>query len=56
MATTKLTAPNGATVSVDSGRVENLLRRGFTKTGDAPAKKAPAKKAAAKKSASSDDS
>lgn len=56
MAATKLTAPNGATVSVDSGRVENLLRRGFTKTGDSPAKKEPAKKAAPQKSAQSDNS
>lgn len=52
MATTKLTAPNGATVSVDSSRVENLLARGFTKAGSStatPAKKAPAKKAAPSK-------
>lgn len=58
MATTKLTAPNGATVSVDSGRVDNLLRQGFTESGDAKpaAKKAPAKKSASKKSASFDNS
>lgn len=47
MATTKLTAPNGATVSVDSKRVENLLRRGFTKASETT--KAPAKKAASSK-------
>lgn len=46
MATTKLTAPNGATVSVDSGRVENLLRRGFTKASEP---KATAKKASSSK-------
>jgi hypothetical protein len=50
MATTKLKAPNGASVSVDSGRVDNLLRRGFTRPSET---KAPAKKATAKKAASS---
>jgi hypothetical protein len=47
MGATKLIAPNGASVSVDSGRVDNLLRRGFTKASDA---KAPAKKATSSKS------
>lgn len=51
MAETKLTAPNGATVSVDSGRVDNLLRHGFAKTTSET--KAPAKKAASKKSSKS---
>lgn len=57
MAATKMTAPNGVLVSVDSSRVESLLRRGFTQDGgDKPAaKKAPAKKAAPKKSAPSDN-
>ena len=57
MASTKLTAPNGAKVTVDSGRVESLMRQGFTQDGDKPAaaKKAPAKKAASKKSDSSDN-
>ena len=56
MAVTKMTAPNGVAVSVDSGRVESLLRRGFTQGGEKPAaKKAPAKKAASKKSDSSDN-
>jgi len=41
----KLTAPNGVTVSVADGKVEALLRRGFTKPSG-EAKKAPAKKAA----------
>jgi hypothetical protein len=50
VAATKLTAPNGATVSVDSGRVDNLLRRGFTKASET---KTPAKKAAPKKSSKS---
>jgi hypothetical protein len=53
MAATKLIAPNGAKVSVDSGRVENLLRRGFTKASEP--KKAPAKKAASRKTASDSD-
>lgn len=55
MATTKLTAPNGVKVTVDSGRVDVLLARGFTKAGgeSAPAKKATAKKSAAKKSSKS---
>lgn len=48
MAATKLTAPNGATVSVDSGRVDNLLRRGFTKPSE-PAK-STAKKSSSSKS------
>lgn len=43
--TTKLTAPNGGTVSVASERVENLLRYGFTEV-----------KATTKKSSSSDKS
>ena len=43
----KLTAPNGATVEVDSKRVERLVRYGFTET-EKP--KAPAKKAASSKS------
>lgn len=47
MAVVKLTAPNGATVSVDKSRVENLLRRGFT---EQETKKAPAKKSASSKS------
>ena len=46
MAVVKLTAPNGATVSVDKSRAENLLRRGFT---EQETKKAPAKKAASPK-------
>lgn len=51
MAVAKLTAPNGATVTVDPDRVENLLRRGFTKVGGSPeSAKAPAKKSAPKKS------
>jgi hypothetical protein len=45
----KLTAPNGAKVTVDDSRVDALLRRGFTKPA---AKKEAAKKAAAKKSSS----
>ena len=46
MSTVQLTAPNGAKVSVDSGRVDNLLRRGFTKAGDSgAAKTTTAKKA-----------
>lgn len=52
MATTKLNAPNGAKVTVDSSRVENLLSRGFTKV-ESDSTKAPAKKAAAKKSSKS---
>jgi hypothetical protein len=57
MAVTKMTAPNGVAVSVNSARVESLLRRGFIQDGgDKPtAKKAPAKKAASKKSDSSDN-
>ena len=47
MASAKLTAPNGGTVTVDSSRVDNLLRYGFTKPA---AKKAPAKKSADSKS------
>lgn len=47
MATVKLKAPNGATVSVDSGRVDNLLRRGFSKPSEstkaAPKKASPSK-------------
>lgn len=51
MAATKLTAPNGAAVSVDSEKVDGLLRRGFTKAGGSTdTAKAPAKKSAAKKS------
>lgn len=50
----KLTAPNGASVSVADDRVDGLLLRGFTKATGGESK-APAKKAAApKKSASSD--
>ena len=41
----KLTAPNGATVSVADGKVAELLRRGFTEPDSEP-KKAPAKKVA----------
>lgn len=50
MATTKLIAPNGAKVSVDASRVENLLSRGFTKASET---KAPAKKSASSKSSKS---
>lgn len=53
MAAKKLTAPNGAVVSVDSDKVEGLLRRGFT---DGSEKKAPTKKTAAKKASSSNTS
>lgn len=48
MADTKLTAPNGAAVSVDSKRVDNLLRFGFTKP-KSESTKAPAKKSASRK-------
>jgi hypothetical protein len=48
MAATKLIAPNGAKVTVDSERVDNLLRRGFTKASEST--KTPAKKAASSKS------
>ena len=48
MATAKLNAPNGATVSVDLGRVDSLLRYGFTEASDTD--KAPAKKSASSKS------
>jgi hypothetical protein len=44
MALAKLNAPNGATVWVDSDRVENLLNQGFTKPSEP--KREPAKKAA----------
>jgi hypothetical protein len=47
VAKSKLTAPNGAKVSVDSKRVDSLLRYGFTKPSET---KAPAKKAASEKS------
>jgi hypothetical protein len=47
MASTKLTAPNGGAVSVDSSRVDNLLRYGFTKPAE---KKSTAKKSADSKS------
>ena len=50
MAATKLIAPNGAAVSVDSKRVESLLRFGFTEPAEKT--KAPAKKAASTKSKS----
>ena len=51
MAETKLIAPNGAKVTTDSSRVDELIRRGFKKAGgSSDADKAPAKKAAAKKS------
>ena len=45
MATTKLTAPNGASVTVSSDRVDNLLRRGFTTTEP---KKSPKKATSSK--------
>lgn len=48
----KLTAPNGATVEVDSARVERLVRYGFTEAK--PPKSEP--KTTAKKSASSKSS
>jgi hypothetical protein len=44
----RLTSPTGAAVSVDDGKVDELLRRGFTAEQE---KRAPAKKAAAKKTA-----
>lgn len=47
MADTKMTAPNGATVTVDKERVDSLLRYGFTELDE---KKAPAKKSASSKS------
>ena len=43
----KLTAPNGATVSVGDDKVDALVRRGFSQ---AEKPKAPAKKAASSKS------
>lgn len=54
MAATRLTAPNGAVVSVAKEKVDGLLRRGFT---EAKETKAPTKKSASgkKKSAKSDD-
>lgn len=52
MASTKLTAPNGASVSVDSSRVDAFKRYGFTSPKAASESKAPAKKSAAKKSSS----
>lgn len=44
----ELKAPNGATVTVDDSKVDNLLARGFTAPGGT--KKAPAKKASSSKS------
>ena len=41
----KLTAPNGATVSVADGKLDALVRRGFK----------PAKKVASRKTASDND-
>ena len=49
MATSRLTAPNGTAVSVDSAKVDELTRRGFTAEGGSSSKTAT-KKAAAKKS------
>ena len=42
----RLTAPNGASVTVDDDKVDGLLRRGFARVEE---KKAPAKKAASGK-------
>lgn len=50
MAETKLTAPNGAKVSVDSKRVDSLTRYGFTKASET---KTTAKKASPSKSSKS---
>lgn len=50
MAATKLTAPNGATVSVDSSRVDNLLRHGFTKADSKSESKSTTKKSSSSKS------
>lgn len=45
----RLTSPTGATVSVDDGKVDELLRRGFTAEQEKKAaKKAVTKKTAAK--------
>lgn len=45
--TVKLTAPNGASVTVGADRVASLVRFGFTETvAPKPAKKAAAKKTA----------
>lgn len=44
---TRLTAPNGAAVTVDDAKVEGLLRRGFT--SETP-KKTPTKSASSKSS------
>lgn len=46
MKLTKMTAPNGARVTVATERVENLVRNGFT---EEKPKKEPAKKAASNK-------
>lgn len=49
--TVKLTAPNGASVTVGEDRVTSLVRFGFTETAaPKPAKKTAAKKAASSKS------
>ena len=45
----RLTAPNGATVTVSDDKVDGLLARGFTAADEAK----PAKKTTAKKSSSS---
>ena len=47
---TKLTAPNGATVNVDSSRVDALTRYGFTKPAAKSEPKTTAKKASSSKS------
>jgi hypothetical protein len=46
MATTRLTAPNGAKVTVDNSKVDGLLSRGFTKEST----KTTAKKSSSSKS------
>jgi hypothetical protein len=46
--TTKLTSPQGATVSVDSSKVEGLLGRGFTQESTSSTK-TTAKKASSSK-------
>jgi len=44
MATTRLTAPNGVTVTVDNSKVDGLLSRGFTKETTKTAKKSSSSK------------
>lgn len=51
MATTRLTAPNGSSVSVDSAKVEELTRRGFTpESSGSSSTKTASKKSSSKSS------